>query len=171
MQFKSITAIVVLLLVVASLLVSGCTVNGPNSSSPTPTPAPTVKATSTPEPTPTPAPDYTAMLNNKTSGGYVVTTPFKKTTINGKMAYEGVISKTGYAYKTQLFPTDSYADALRYREVLITSYKAQGYVTSYSSSANFWHGDLGNTRVSIGAQESQTLPQPYTSVEIWTISS
>lgn len=55
MQFKSITAIIVLFLLVASLSVAGCTMNlnAPASSSPSPTtvspsPAPTV--TSTPRP-------------------------------------------------------------------------------------------------------------------------
>lgn len=39
MQLKPITAIAVLVLIVASLLVSGCTVNLPGTSSPTPTPS------------------------------------------------------------------------------------------------------------------------------------
>lgn len=38
MQLKPITAVIVLLLVVVSLLVSGCTVGLPSTSSPTPTP-------------------------------------------------------------------------------------------------------------------------------------
>jgi hypothetical protein len=172
MQLKHITAIIVLFLVVASLSAAGCTVTSTSSPTPTPTQVPTI-VTPTPtavKATPTPLPDYTAMLNNKTSGGYVVTTPFKKTTINGKVAYEGVVSKTGNAFKTQLFPMHSYSDALRYREELVASYKAQGYTTSYSANDDFWHGYLGNTKVTIGAQESLTLPQPYTSVEIITYS-
>ena len=165
MQLKPITAIIVLI-VVASLSVAGCT-TGSNSPSNTATPT----ATPTAKPTPTPAPDYTALLNSNPylANGFVITTPYKKTTINGKVAYEGVLSKTGTAFKEQLFPMDSYSDALRYGEELIASYKAQGYTTSYSANSDFWRGDLGNTGVSIGAQESLTLPQPYTSVEIFSI--
>jgi hypothetical protein len=69
MQFKSITALVVLLLVVASLLVAGCT----SSSSPTATP--TAQATATPQPTyvPKSTPGYLNYTNR--SAGVAIQYP------------------------------------------------------------------------------------------------
>ena len=65
MQFKSITALVVLLLVVASLLVAGCT----SSSSPTATP--TAQVTATPRPTyiPLSTPGYLNYSNRSAGVG------------------------------------------------------------------------------------------------------
>ncbi len=81
MQLKSITAIAVLLLVVASLLVTGCTTSTTSTTSPTPTP--------TPIPTPV---DYSSALTNASeSTNFIMERPFTKS-INerGNDVYKGV---------------------------------------------------------------------------------
>lgn len=96
MQFKSITAITVLLFLVASLSVAGCTVSTSNTTSPTPTPnaTPTQTVASTPKPTSI-ITDYSSVLDQVYSENYVMTVPFHKTTLNGKECYEGTALKTG----------------------------------------------------------------------------
>jgi len=175
MQLKPITAIVVLLVVVASLLVVGCTVNTSSTSSPTPTPTPvptvvtptpSVKATSTPKPTPTPAPDYSSELNSNSGWlgrGYSITTQFKKTTLNGREAYVGSLTKTGFTMPVQIFPMSSYSDAVSYREQLINNYKAQGYTTSKITDDG-WQGTLGYSMVDISALSTTVIGQPATIV-------
>jgi hypothetical protein len=81
MQFKSITAIIVLLLVVASLSVAGCTVSN-NSASSTPTPAPTTEPTT----------DYTSYFNSQVSANATIVKPYEKSTNSrGNDVYTGVV--------------------------------------------------------------------------------
>jgi hypothetical protein len=171
MQLKPITAIAVLLLVVASLLVSGCTVNPTPTPTPVPTvvtPTPTVKATSTPKPTPTPTPDYSSKLNNNPNWigeDYIVSSSFHKTTVNGKVCYVGSLSKMGYTFQMQVFPMNSYTDALSYRETLINAFKAQGYVTS-SVSGDQWYGTSGNMGAWVHAYDETSASGPAIGVPV-----
>jgi len=175
MQFKPITAIIVLFLVVASLSVSGCTfTTSPTTSPATPTPTvaatvaatATVKATAPPKATATPAPDYSSTLNSNPGWlgqGFMITTPFAKTTVNGRVAYVGSLTKTGYTGNVQVFPMSSYSDAVSYREQPINNYKAQGY-TTFNTTANSWQGSVGTTVVDISALSSSIIGQPITMV-------
>jgi hypothetical protein len=139
MQLKPITAAAVLFIVVASLLVSGCTSNSPTE---TPTAEATVMASATVKPTATqakvtatPKPtvsstDYSnAIAQHWTGAGYSIATPFKKTTIDGNEAYQGALSQAGISYKVTVIVTDTGSQASSYADTRIANYKAQGYVT------------------------------------------
>ena len=84
MKFKSIPVITVLLLVVASLLVSGCTNTSTNSPSATSTSSPS--ATST---------DFTNQINtaykNAGTNKTILVTPFTYKLVNGMPTYTGVV--------------------------------------------------------------------------------
>jgi len=155
MQFKSITAIVVLSLVIASLSIAGCIVNTPTQSpTPTPTAAPTVS-------TPTPAPivtNYSSRLDQVYSKNYVVTVPFHKITLNGKECYEGTALRTGITLVIRIYPMSSYANAVAFRETLIAKYKSEGW-TLYNTTNDSWQGTYGSRLVQIGASaDSATGP-------------
>ena len=130
------------------------------------TATPTVKATATPKPTATSTPDYSSTLNSNTGWlgqGYQISTPFKKTTVNGREAYVGSLTKTGFTMPVQIFPMSSYSDAVSYREQLINNYKAQGYTTSKITDDG-WQGTLGYSMVDISALSSTVIDQPVTMV-------
>jgi hypothetical protein len=93
----------------------------------------------------------------------MISTPFKKTTLNGRVAYVGSLTKTGYTADVQVFPASSYSSAVSYREQLITNYKAQGYTTS-DITADSWEGTLGYTIVDISALSTSVIGQPVTMV-------
>ena len=166
--------VIVGVLAVFVLLTLGCVAMASNSSSSTPTPTAhatvvptaTVKATATPKPTATPTPDYSSTLNSNTGWlgkGYQISTPFKKTTVNGREAYVGSLTKSGVTMPVQIFPMSSFTNAVSYREQLINDYKAQGYTTS-DITDNGWQGTLGYTMVDISALESTVIDQPVTLV-------
>ena len=101
MQFKSITAIIVLIIVVASLLVSGCTTsNKPSESSPTAiasdaTSTKTPTATKTTTATPSSSSDKSSYITSKFSDKYTIVTPFSKSTNSyGNVAYTGVVKES-----------------------------------------------------------------------------
>jgi hypothetical protein len=83
MQLKPITAIAVLLLVVASLLVAGCTT--PNTSSSTTNP------TTKPQTTLTPTATTEQQINQFYATKAVVVKPFVKTVIDNHTAYIGTV--------------------------------------------------------------------------------
>ena len=83
MQFKSIATIAVLLLVVASLSVAGCTVSPTGTSSPTPSPTPT--------PNPTPVDYSSALTKASESANFIMERPFTKSVNErGNDVYKGV---------------------------------------------------------------------------------
>ena len=86
MQLKQISAIIVFLLVFASLSVAGCI----NMTSPSPSPSPSPTPTATP--TIAPPIDYSSVLTGSVeSGNYIVTRPFTKSTNErGNDVYKGV---------------------------------------------------------------------------------
>lgn len=125
------------------LLTLGCVAMASQSpSTPTPTADATVMATATVKPTATqakvtatPKPavsstDYSnAIAQHWTGLGYSIATPFKKTTIDGKEAYQGALSRAGISYKVTVIVTDTGSQASSYADTRIANYKAQGYVT------------------------------------------
>ena len=194
MQFKPITAIIVLSLVLASMLVAGCIVSPTGTSSPTPTPtvqatvaatatpAATVKATATPTAkataTATPSSDYTSGFNtygNRMLGeGFITTSSFQKSNLNGRDVYVGTLQKNGQPYHVQFYPMSSYSAALSFKEQLISSYKSQGYTTYTSSTStsdsDMWLGNSGYTLVGVGATETTLLDTPITMVMTATVT-
>lgn len=118
MQFKSITAIIVLLLVVASLSVAGCTVGIPNTSSPTPTGT-----------TPSPLADYSSFYDKQWSDR-VIEKPFYKTLSNdGNDLYVGVIqnaSRVGTSTVTFEHVT-SQNEAANIFKNIVANAKSAGY--------------------------------------------
>jgi hypothetical protein len=162
MQFKSITVITVLLLLVASLSVAGCTVNTPSTTSPTPTPSatptPTIRKST---PTPTPIQDYSSALDQVYSENYVMTVPFHKTTLNGKECYEGTALKTGTTLVMRVYPMSSYTNAVAFRETLIAKYKSEGW-TLYKTTTDDWQGTYGSRMVDISAMTDSAIGIPAT---------
>jgi hypothetical protein len=148
MQLKPITAIIVLSLVVASLLVSGCTTS--NTSTATPTATPTAQGAQA-----TPGADNLAgaMTAYYKEQNYTVNTPFKMTKSGDTLTYTGVVtdgSKVLTPYKRNitivLTPTRTSAGTIY--QTAINTQKAQGYQeylkTNYSSYS-YWIGVLGAT--------------------------
>jgi hypothetical protein len=104
--------------------------------------------------------------------GYSVPTPFNKTSLNGKEVYVGKYQKNGRPFEEDIYPLKSYADAVTFKETLITAYKNQGYVRDTSSTANedAWYGTAGNTMVKVEAINGTTaLGVPATWVAITPI--
>jgi hypothetical protein len=160
--------IILVFVMVASLCVAGCTAKTTSPTS-TPTPSPTMLAsvsspipTATVKPTATASPDYSSTINNNPSwsaNGYTVSSQFHKTTVDGRNCFVGSISKMGYTFQVQVFPMNSYTDALSYRDKLINDFKAQGYTTS-SISGDQWSGTSGNMGAWAQAYETSIIGVP-----------
>lgn len=123
-------------------------------------------ASATPSTTPSQSPDYTSRLNSVGLGaGLTSASPFEKVTINGKQAYEGTLTKNGQTYNAQVYPMNSYSEALAFKNQLTSVYKSQGY-TTYSpstvgdTSLNIWYGLSGNSLVSISAMPTSQIDVP-----------
>jgi len=134
MQLKPITAI--LLLVLASLLISGCTVTTPFTSSPTPTVTPTATT-----PTPTPILDHSSDLTTAfESGNFIMERPFTKS-INerGNDVYKGVrrnVTASDAPSVTVVIEfTKSEAQAKTVYDNAVALKKNQGYVLDASLTA------------------------------------
>ncbi len=100
--------------------------------------------------------DYSSKLNHLpvwSKSGYKVSTPFKKTTVYGRDAYVGAVSKQRNTYHVLVFPAHTYKSALTYRDQLVHSFKALGYRThsiQKSNGVSYWVGSFGNTLVWVG---------------------
>jgi predicted membrane-bound mannosyltransferase len=123
MQLKPTTAIVVLLLVVTSLLVSGCTTN---TTSPSPSPTPT--------PTPTSTPSVHNAVLEKTvrerQNEWLVATGY---TVESRVVWHSNNSVTMFATQTRSEPED----ALSGNETLIafpTTLDATNYLNAFDKS-------------------------------------
>lgn len=144
------------------LLTLGCVVmasQSPSSSTPTPTTVAATgtqaKVTATPKPT-APSTDYSNAIGQHWTGlGYSIATPFKKTTIDGKEAYQGTISQAGISYKVTVILTGTESQASSYADTRIANYKAQGYVTENvktdENGGEFTVLAQGTNNVGIGA--------------------
>jgi len=111
-------------------------------------------------------PDFANRLNTVGLGaGLTVASPFEKVTINGKTAYAGSLVKNGQIYKTQVYPMNSYSEALALKGQLISAYQSQGYTTYNPGnigdiSLNIWYGLSGNTLVSVTAMPTSQIDAP-----------
>ena len=131
MQLKPITTIIVLSLVVAALLVAGCTANTHN-------PSPT--ATATPKDTEAKVAylesylslqGYTTALQNKVLG----------TTDEGYLMYHGNASKSGMQYTVSVTETDSRSNAMSEFNRSVNWSLQFGFVGDYINSTS-WQGTL-----------------------------
>jgi hypothetical protein len=151
------------------------------ATTPTPQASASVAATVMPNTSPTPQPttsnlpDYASRLNTAGLGaGLTTVSPFKLVTANGKQAYVGTLMENGKTYNAQVYPMNSYSDALAFKNQLINAYKSQGY-TAYApgnvgnSSLDLWYGLSGNTLVGVSAMPTSQIGTPITLVMTTTI--
>lgn len=157
-------AIIIALVMVATLSVAGCTVNT-SSQNPSPSTQAQVtktesEATVTPDASATPTPSTESMIASNLKAhsarlveneGYSIVTAYYKTTLNGREVYIGKFQKNGVPSEHNVYPMSSYAEAVSFKEQLINKFKEQGYTRYTSSTADMWIGYLGNTVVSLGA--------------------
>ena len=128
MRFKSITAIIVLSLVVASLLVAGCTIGPTSTSSPTPT------STLTPTPTTTAPADLSSYFQKLWEGsGFIVERPFTKSTnARGNDVYTGVMRNTslsqGSGVTTVEELTKSQSEVKQVYDKAVADKKSEGFI-------------------------------------------
>ena len=129
----------------------------------------------TPQPTTSNGPDYASRLNTAGLGaGFVTVSPFERVTTNGKQAYVGALVENGKTYTAQVYPMNSYSDALAFKNQLISAYETQGY-TAYApgtvgnSSLNLWYGLSGKTLVGVSAMPTSQIDTPITLVMTTTI--
>jgi len=142
------------------------------STSVTATVAPSVSPT--PQPTTSSAPDYASRLNTAGLGaGLITVSPFERVTVNGKQAYVGTLMENGTTYNAQVYPMNSYSDALAFKDQLISAYISQGY-TAYTpetagASLNLWYGLSGNSLVGVAAMPTSQIDTAITLVMTTTI--
>ncbi|MFZ0926175.1 MAG: hypothetical protein WCE82_02825 [Halobacteriota archaeon] len=135
----------------------------------------TPSASSTPQQTTSNLPDYASRLNTAGLGaGLITVSPFERVTANGKQAYVGTLMENGKTYNAQVYPMNSYSDALAFKNQLISAYKSQGYSayapgTVGDSSLNLWYGLSGNTLVGVSAMSTSQIDAPITLVMTTTI--
>jgi outer membrane murein-binding lipoprotein Lpp len=139
MQLKPITTIIVLSLVVASLLVAGCTNSTTNQTS---SASPTSAAGDNPK-------NVTDLMNGAAKDkNYTVVTPFVQTTVNGHTAYAGVIDDgpkklEPYRNNITIWLVPDRATAMKEWNASIAQAKASGYV-AWSTGTTLWMGNMGN---------------------------
>jgi len=151
------------------------------ATTPTPQASAPVAATVTPSASPTPQPtasnlpDYASRLNTAGLGaGLITVSPFERVSANGKQAYVGTLMENGKTYNAQVYPMNSYSDALAFKNQLISAYKSQGY-TAYApgtvgdTSLNLWYGLSGNALVGVSAMPTSQIDTPITLVMTTTI--
>ena len=148
--------------------------------SPTPQASVSVAATVAPNASPTtqPAssslPDYTSRLNAAGLGaGLTTVSPFERVTANGRQAYVGTLAENGKTYNAQVYPMNSYSEALAFKDQLISGYTSQGY-TAYNpgtadASLNLWYGLSGQTLVGVSALPTSQIGTPITLVMTTTV--
>jgi hypothetical protein len=149
MQLKPITPIIVLLLVVASISVAGCS---PPIASPSPSPTPTAAPTIA---TPT---DYSSVFASSVeSGNFIVTRPFTKSTNErGNDVYKGVgrnATLSGSKDVTLVFElTGTKAEAKQVYDKVVATKIKEGYTPDASITVSrnheaFWVGTYGSNWV------------------------
>jgi Ca2+-binding RTX toxin-like protein len=135
MQFKPIAVILVLFLVVASLLVAGCT-----------------SSTNTTTPTSLPTSDTAAAITNEFSqSGYVIIIPFvKSTNAAGIVTYTGIVkdgenSLTPYTHNLTLEVTKNRNDTTTRFDAWVRNATQRGYTGSVQDAgiARYWSGTQG----------------------------
>jgi hypothetical protein len=174
MQFKPIAAIVVLSLVVASLLVSGCTTSNTSTATPTATPtAQGAKATVTATPSGLSIEKLTGVIDDLyKSKNYTVNTPFTVTKSGDTITYHGIITDgpkvlTPYKRDITIVLTPTRTSARTIYQTAIDKQKAQGYIEYITSNSSlvYWQGLLGTTTRSNPStpKVSVDLHEPYSS--------
>jgi len=146
MQLKPISAIIVLVLLVASLSVAGCTSNT--------SPSPTTYAASSP--TPMASSDYASYFNEFYSGGEsMVKQPFTKgTTERGNAVYKGVTrnsSATGnYQFTTVIELTQSQSAAKKLYDQTVAQKLRGGFTALPDEAARYKAASPDVTAVWVG---------------------
>ncbi|MGZ4863326.1 MAG: hypothetical protein ACXV5H_00960 [Halobacteriota archaeon] len=140
MQLKPITTIAVLLVVVASLSVTGCTTS-----------------TNTPTSTLQPSIDTAAatITDEFTKSGYIIITPFvKSTNAAGIVTYNGVVEDgekaiTPYIHNLTLEVTNNANDTVARFDAWVSNATELGYTGSVQDAgiARYWSGTQGATVV------------------------
>jgi hypothetical protein len=82
--------------------------------------------------------------------------------------------ENGKTYNAQVYPMNSYSEALAFRDQLISAYKSQGYTayapgTGGNPSLNLWYGLSGQTLVGVSALPTSQIDTPITLVMTATI--
>jgi hypothetical protein len=158
MQLKPITALVVLSLVVASLMVSGCTTSTNTATS---TPPPSIDAAA-------------ATINDEfLQSGYVLITPFvKSTNAAGIITYTGVVkdgenSLTPYIHNLTLEVTKNRNDTSTRFDAWVRNATERGYIGSVQDVgiARYWSGTKGAaTNATLGVWIVGQQPKGFTTV-------
>ena len=131
-------------------------------------------ASPTTQPASSSLPDYTSRLNTAGLGaGLTTVSPFERTTANGRQAYVGTLTENGKTYNAQVYPMNSYSEALAFKNQLISGYTSQGY-TAYTpgtadASLNLWYGLSGQTLVGVSALPTSQIDTPITLVMTATV--
>ncbi|MGD0172686.1 MAG: zinc ribbon domain-containing protein [Halobacteriota archaeon] len=127
-------------------------------------------ASPTSQPASSSLPDYASRLNTVGLGaGLITVSPFERVTTNGRQAYVGTLMKNGTTYNAQVYPMNSYSEALAFKDQLISAYKSQGYTaytpgTAGDTSLNLWYGLSGQTLVGVSALPTSQIDTPITLV-------
>jgi len=143
----------------------------PQASGVAATVAPSASSTSQPGSS---LPDYASRLNTAGLGaGLITVSPFQRVTTNGRQAYVGTLMDNGKTYNAQVYPMNSYSEALAFKDQLISTYTSQGY-TAYAPgttdlSLNLWYGLSGQTLVGISALPTSQIGTPITLVMTATV--
>ena len=165
MQLKPITAIAVLLLLVASLSVAGCIYITPPQTTPSASPtsiesSPTSTANDNPK-------NVTELMNEAaTDKNYTVVTPFVQTKVNGHTAYAGVIDDgpkklEAYRHNITIWLVPDRATAMKELNASVAKAKASGYV-AWSIDTGSWWGNMGNQYASYPAPTVRIgVSEPY----------
>jgi hypothetical protein len=150
MQLKPITAIIVLLLVVAALLVSGCIQNAPQAQAtatiakPTATP----KATAPPtlssymgmlveHPASATTEDMTSKINKNNGEEYKIIDSFHRATIDGRDVYIGTMELDNGAHaKLYIFPLGSYDEARAAQSAYVDQFLSKGFTKVGDDTSN-----------------------------------
>jgi hypothetical protein len=165
---------------IANRSVASPTTQASAATTPTPQASASVAATVAPSASPTtqPAssslPDYASRLNTAGLGaGLTTVSPFEGITANGRQAYVGTLTENGKTYNAQVYPMNSYSEALAFKNQLISGYTSQGY-TAYTprtadASLNLWYGLSGQTLVGVSALPTSQIGTPITLVMTATV--
>jgi hypothetical protein len=153
---KKLLAIIVIV-ILASLSVAGCTVGVPSTSSPTPTATPTPTPTSTPIPAPV---DYSSSFNKNFEGaGAIMERPFTKSTNQrGNDVYKGITRNTALAESSKMTTvvelTKSQAEAKQLYDQTIAQKLSEGFIVNHAWIAQAKAADPGQTDIWAGSSSA-----------------
>jgi hypothetical protein len=154
----------VLILVIGAC---GCATSNPTptptaapTAAPTATTTPTVTATVKPtvKPTATPATSTDSnivgieanFVSDATGPPYTIVTHFTKTTVDGKVAYKGVVKdEKGNTFKVTSILTSTQADAMSYADSVAARYKADGFTVKSDNGSHQYVLTKGSTMVGV----------------------